>query len=288
MTSRCRERALWLCAALLGAWVFGRPPARAVETGREVLRVCADPNNLPFSNERGEGFENRLVERLAESLGLRVQYTWWPQRRGFLRNTLLRGACDVVPGLPTASERVAVTAPYYRSTYVFLYRRSLEPKPHSLDEPALRRLRIGVQLVGDDGANSPPAHALSRRGITRNLHGYLVMGDYAQSDPPARIVEAVARDEIDVAIVWGPLAGYFAPRQPAVLEWAPVQPQIDVPFLPFVFDVSMAVRPGDDALRAQLERFLRAQRGEVDALLAQYGVPRVDRTDPARGAAGAP
>jgi mxaJ protein len=263
-----------LCLALAAA-------TRASPSEPPVLRVCADPNNLPFSNARGEGFENRLAETIAHSLGARVEYTWWPQRRGFLRSTLLRGACDVVPGLPTATDMALTTVPYYRSTYVFVARDSLAPRPRSLDDPALRRLRIGVQLVGDDGANTPPVHALSRRGITHNLRGYLVTGDYGEESPPARIVEAVARGDVDVAIVWGPLAGWFAPRQRERLVLEPVEPQVDVPFLPFVFDVSMAVRRGDEALRDRLERALAAERRAIDALLADYGVPRVDRPAPA-------
>lgn len=249
------------------------------------LRVCADPNNLPFSNERGEGFENRLAELVARSFGARVEYTWWPQRRGFLRHTLLRGDCDVVMGLPTASELALTTRPYYRSTYVFVSRASLAERPHSFDDPALRRLRIGVQLVGDDGANTPPVHALTRRGI-RNLRGYMVAGDYREESPPARIVDAVAAGDVDVAIVWGPLAGWYAPRQRERLVVEPVEPQIDVPFMPFVFDVSMGVRRGEEALRERLEGTLAAEREAVDALLASYGVPRVDRPAPER--AGAP
>jgi mxaJ protein len=264
-----RSAAIAVALCLAGASAAGAAP--------RVLRVCSDPNNLPFSNARGEGFENRLAELVARSLGASVAYTWWPQRRGFLRNTLLRGECDVVAGLPTASDMALTTAPYYRSTYVFLSRASLAGAPRSFDDPALRRLRIGVQLVGDDGANTPPVDALSRRGITGNLRGYLVAGDYRQDSPPARIVEAVAKGEIDVAIVWGPLAGWFAPRQAEPLALTPVEPQIDVPFLPFVFDVSMAVRRGDDALREELDRTLAAERAAVDALLAAYHVPRVDR-----------
>jgi mxaJ protein len=260
---------------MLASLVWFAPPAEPAPAAAP-LRVCADPNNLPFSNERGEGFENRLAELLARSFGAKVEYTWWPQRRGFLRHTLLRGDCDVVLGLPTASELALTTRPYYRSTYVFVSRAGLAERPRSFDDPVLRRLRIGVQLVGDDGANTPPVHALTRRGIG-NLHGYLVAGDYGRESPPARIVEAVAAGDVDVAIVWGPLAGWFAPRQRERLVVEPVTPQVDVPFLPFVFDVSMAVRRGDEALRDRLERTLGAERAAVDALLAEYGVPRIDR-----------
>jgi mxaJ protein len=272
MCSRCRKGiallALALLAACSGKGVAPAPPVRE-------LRVCADPNNLPYSNRREEGFENRLAEMVARDLQARVSYTWWPQHRGFIRNTLKAGKCDVLLGLPSSVELAATTRPYYRSTYVFVSRRDRGLAVRSFDDPVLRRLRVGVQMIGDDGTNSPPAHALANRGIVDNVQGYSVYGDYSQPNPPARIVEAVAKGEVDLAVVWGPLAGYFAPRQGVPLALAPVSPQIDRPFLPFVFDVSMAVRRGDDGLRAELDSFIERRQGEIDALLDRYGIPRV-------------
>ncbi|MDQ3995815.1 MAG: substrate-binding domain-containing protein [Gemmatimonadota bacterium] len=251
-----------------------------------VLRICADPNNLPFSNDRREGFENKLAELVARQLGARVQYTWWAQRRGFVRNTLNAGTCDVLMGVPMSFELALPTRPYYRSTYVFVVRRDSKLRVSSFDDPVLRTVRVGVQLVGDDGANTPPAHALARRGVIENVRGYTVYGDYRRPNPPARIVEAVAAGEIDVAVVWGPLAGFFAPRQTVPLEMIPVSPQIDLPFLPFVFDISIGVRRGNDTLRAELERALRRRRAAVDSILADYHVPRVDRPVGQRGSDG--
>ena len=248
-------------------------PAGAV---RRELRVCADPNNLPFSNERGEGLENRLAELVARDLGARVRYTWWAQRRGFFRSTLNAGLCDLVPGMPASLELAWATRPYYRSSYVFLSRRDRGLAIRSFDDPALRTLRIGVQLIGDDYTNTPPAHALARRGITRQLVGYRVQGDYAKANPPAEIVEAVVRGDVDVAVVWGPLAGYFAARQRVPMVLTPVEPRIDLPFLPFVFDIAMGVRRGDTAFRATVESVLVRRRPEIDRLLAEYGVPRLD------------
>jgi mxaJ protein len=138
----------------------------------------------------------------------------------------------------------------------------------------LRRLKIGVHLVGDDGANTPPAHALSSRGVVGNVRGYMLYGDYAQPNPPARILDAVASGEIDLAIVWGPLAGYFAPRLNVPMEMVPVSPQVDVPFLPFVYDISMGVRREDTALKAEVDSILDLRRAEVNAILDGYGVPR--------------
>jgi mxaJ protein len=236
-----------------------------------VLRVCADPNNLPFSNAREEGFENRLASMLATDMGVALEYVWWPQRRGFVRNTLQAGACDVVMGVPSGFEPVLTTRPYYRSSYVFVSRRDRGLTLGSLDDPQLRRLRIGVQMIGDDFANSPPAHALSLRGIVRNVVGYSVLGDYARPNPPAAIVEAVAREQIDAAIVWGPLAGYFAARSVVPLTLSPVAPLPDQPALPFAFDISMGVRRGDEALRNRLDGFIRARQEEIEELLYTMG-----------------
>ncbi len=255
-----------LLAACIGC-VAARPP-------RE-LRVCADPNNLPYSNQRLEGFENRLAEMLARDLHATVRYTWWPEHRGFIRNTLKAGTCDVLLGLPSSVELAWTTRPYYRSTYVFVYRRDRGIAVRSLDDPALRQLRVGVQMIGDDGTNSPPAHALANRGVIRNVVGYSVYADYSRPNPPARIVEAVARGDVDVAVVWGPLAGYFAPREAAPLTLVPVSPQIDRPFLPFVFDMSMAVRRGDGKLHDELDAWIERRQAAIDALLDRYGVPRV-------------
>ncbi len=241
-----------------------------------VLRVCADPNNLPFSNARGQGFENRIATMLASDLGARVEYTWWAARRGFLRNTLNAHRCDVVIGLPTSIELALTTQPYYRSSYVFVTRHDRGLHIESFDDRQLRRLRIGVPMVSDDGANAPPAHALARRGLVRNLVQYSVYGDYREDTPPAALVNAVANGDVDVAAAWGPLAGYFAARQKTRLDLLPVEPQVDTPFLPFVFDISMAVRRDDRARRDVIDAFLTRNKPRIDAVLAEFHVPRLD------------
>lgn len=260
------------------------PQVAAVVRPSGVLRVCADPNNLPFSNQRGEGFENKIAELLAQDLGERVEYTWWAQRRGFFRNTLRAGTCDIVIGVPAAFEMALTTRPYYRSTYVFLTRKDRHLNLASFDDPTLKKLKIGVQIIGDDFSNAPPAHALSRRNIVGNVKGYTVYGDYSQPNPPARIVDAVAKGDVDVAIVWGPLAGYFAKQSHVPLAIVPVSPQIDQPFLPFVFDISMGVRRDDQELRDQVEQVLEKRRDEIDRILASYGIPRVDQEKGGTGA----
>ena len=267
-----------LRVALAAAALLAVAAAQAPAGAKRVLRVCADPNNLPFSNERREGFENRLAELVAKELGARLEYVWWAQRRGFIRNTLAAGECDVVFGVPSRFERVLATAPYVRSSYVFVSRHTISPPITSLDDPRLRTLRIGVHLIGDDYTNTPPAHALARRGIVRNVAGYTIYGDYREPNPPARIIEAVGRGDIDVAIVWGPFAGYFAPRERTKLRITPVTPASDGPAIPFQFDISVGVRRGNDSLRSELDAVLARRKKEIRGVLADYGVPMIERT----------
>jgi mxaJ protein len=247
----------------------------AAASSHPVLRVCADPNNLPFSNRRGQGFENKIAERLAHALGAELQYTWWAQRRGFVRSTLKAGACDVIMGVPATLEMVAHTQSYYRSSYVFATALG-RPAIRSFDDPALRRLRIGVPLIGDDGANPPPEQALARRGIIDNVAGYSVYGDYTQPDPALDLLQALARGDIDVATVWGPFAGYFARRRHVPLAITPVFPDHD-DGVPMVFDITLGIRhgPGDEALRQRLDHALRAERVPIERILDDYGIPRL-------------
>jgi mxaJ protein len=263
-------RVLPLLALLLAA----DAPAVTASGQTRALRVCADPNNLPFSNQREEGFENRLATLIANDLGRRVEYTWWAQRRGFVRNTLRAGACDLIPGIPAGFEPLATTAAYYRSTYVFVARAALGPPIESFDDPRLRRLTIGVHLIGDDYANPPPVAALARRGIVRNVRGYTIYGDYREPNPPARLIDAVARAEVDVAIVWGPLGGYFGSRA-AGLRVTPVPATEAESGIPFVFAIAMGLRPADSALAREIDAVLARRGPEIRRILQQYHVPLI-------------
>ena len=248
------------------------PKQKTIPASTTALRVCADPNNLPFSNKDGEGFENKIAELIAGEMHLPVEYTWWAQRRGFFRNTLRAGECDVVMGVPASFELAATTRPYYRSTYVFVTRADRRIDIRSLDDPKLHELKIGVQLIGDDGANAPAVHALNRRGIVENIKGYTVYGDYAQESPPSQIVNAVEKSEVDIGIVWGPLAGFHAREKGLLLT--PVSPEIDLPYLPFVYDISVGVRRGEDDLLSKIDSILAKRRGDIDEILDEYHVPR--------------
>ncbi len=259
---------------LLGAAILTAPAVRAAQG---ELRVCADPNNLPFSNDRGEGFENKLAELIAADLDRTVSYVWWAQRRGFIRQTLKAGRCDVVMGMPAGLDMVATTRPYYRSTYVFVSRTDRHLALASIADPRLQQLRIGVHLIGNDGFNTPPAHALGEQGIVANVVGYLIYGDYREPNPPARLIEAVARKEVDLAAVWGPVAGYFAPRSAVPLQLHAIEDTDRFPPFAFQYDIALAVRKDDGELLAQLDRVLLKERSRIDALLAEYGVPVVAR-----------
>ena len=244
--------------------------ARAQE---RVLRVAADPNNLPFSNQRLEGFENKIAELIARELHAKIQYEWHAQRRGFFRETLKQGDVDLVLGVPAHFDMALTTAPYYRSTYVFVSRKDRHLNVSSFDDPKLRELKIGVQLIGNDGRDTPPAHALATRGIINNVRGFTLYGDYAKPNPPARIMEAVGEGNVDLAIVWGPLAGFFAKQSKVPLELAPVAPEKDGE-LRFAFDVSLGVKKSNVELKSQLDKILSEHRDEIDCILDNYNLPR--------------
>jgi mxaJ protein len=242
---------------------------------RPVLRVCGDPNNLPFSNERREGFENKIAAVLADELHARLEYSWAPEWRGFIRKTLNAGRCDLLMGVPADNDRVLTTRPYYTSTYVFLTRRDRHLTIRSFDDPELRRLRIGVHFIGDDYVNPPPAHALARRHIVDNVVGYSIYGDYSKPDPPAELVHAVARGDVDVAVIWGPFAGYFGAREPVPMSVVPVRPAEDPPGLHFTFAIAAGVRRTDTVLRAKIDRALVRRHAAIERILRGYKIPLV-------------
>ncbi len=240
------------------------------------LRVCSDPNNMPFSNRDQQGFENKIAELIAQDWGLPLVYNWFPQRRGFVRASLNARRCDLVIGVPSGYDPLATTKPYYRSTYVFVYPADKGWDITSLDDPMLKKLKIGVNLIGDDYANPPPVQALADRGVL-GLKGYSVYGDYSKDSPPHEIVDAVGRGEIDIAIVWGPLAGYYAKHEPILLKVVPLPPS-GREDLPFSFDVSMGVRRKDKDLLAKLEDTLARRQADIRKILEEFSVPVVTPT----------
>lgn len=281
MNGRLQSACLLGClfALLVPAFAFARhtryPGATPAKTD-SLLRVCADPNNLPFSNRAEQGFENKLARMAGQSLGKQVQFTWWAQGKKFLRDTLNARRCDVVMGLPTDDHAYGVltTQPYYRSSYVLVYRADAGYQLKSLNDPRLRTLQIGVHATGDDWVDLPGGATLAHRGIVKNVHVYKLFADYGRTNPSADLIEAVADGDVDVAIAWGPLAGYFATREPVKLAVVPLKHTQTI--LRFQFSISMAVRHGDTALRDKLDAFLKNHRAAIHALLADYGVPQLD------------
>jgi mxaJ protein len=239
------------------------------------LRVCADPNNLPYSNDKAEGFENRIASVIAAELNDTLVYFWAAQRRGFVGNTLNAGLCDVIIGTAAIDGVLLTYPPYYRSIYTAVTQLAVPPIL-SFDDTRLRELTVGVELVGGDGAMSVPGAALASRGLTRNVRGFSVFGDYNTASPLSAIVEAVAAEYVELAFVWGPVAGYFASQQSVPLRVTPLAMQFDGPDRPLAFDIYMATRLDEGALRLELERAIAKRRSEIDAILAAYYVPRVD------------
>jgi mxaJ protein len=244
---------------------------------KKQFRVCADPESMPLSNRRLEGFENKIASLIATELGATPTYVWWGQRRGFVRNTMnasiKEARCDVMISVPAGYDLVQPTKPYYRSTYVFVYPKAKGWHLQSLDDPILKKLKIGVHLFGDDYENPPPVHELSKRGVVDNVVGFDTF--YSAKNPPSALIDAVASGKVDVAIVWGPAGGYFAMHQRVPMEVTPVPSgKTD---LPFAFDISLGVRKGDEALKKQLEQVLDRKQLEIQKILKDYGVPLLDR-----------
>jgi mxaJ protein len=256
---------------LLAALVFAVGTACADGSPHRLV-VCADPNNLPFSNREQQGFENRIIDLVAKDLGARISYVWWAQRRGYVRGTLNEARCDIWPGIAAGVDMVATTRPYYRSTYVFVTRADTPLEHLTLDDSRLKRVSIGVQMIGNNAMNTPPAHAIASRGIIDNVHGYMLYGDYSRPNPAATIVTAVANSEIDVALVWGPVAGYFAHRSATPLRIDAVTPAADSRW-PMVYDIAMGIRRGDYALVDQVNAVLERERPTIEAILKTYHVP---------------
>ena len=261
--------------ATLGALALGQPAAaqRPGPLRPGVLRVCADMDNLPFSNRKGEGYENKIAELIANAWNSKLEYTWWPIRRGYYR--MLNGTyCDVIIESPAGLDQAGSTKPYYRASYAFVSRKGSGLEDiNSLADPRLKKLRIGVNLfVSTDGEHSPPEMALSRYGVVGNLKGYNT--SYDENIRPEDIINGVVKKDVDVAIVWGPMAGYFVKKAPVPLVLTPIAVERDsATGFPMQYNIGMAVRRKDRALRDSLQTLLDRKAPEIQAILKDYGVP---------------
>ena len=277
MSSRFRD---WLVAATLIAAALmlaafapahAAPSAdRAADSAGAPLRVCADPDNLPYSRADGSGFELAVARLVARDLHRPLEVAWVPQMRGFVRKSLGEGLCDALLGVPAGYERVLATRPYYRSSYVIVTRADAADPLRSLDDPRVTALTIGVQLVGDDPSTTPPGLALASHGAVEHVVGYPVLGEKPSAE---RATSDVAAGRLDAAVLWGPQAGYFAARSPVAVRVARAEPPRGSD-LRFDFAIAMGVRRGDSALRDALDGALARRAGDIREILAQYAVPQ--------------
>ena len=236
-----------------------------------LIRVCADPDNMPSSNDKGEGYENKIAELLAKELSAKLTYVWYPTRRGYFR--ILNGRyCDLAVEVPAGLDMTGATKPYFRSGYVFVTRQGsgLEDIA-SLADPRLKKLKIGINIYTSDAENSPPAMALSHYGVVGNLTGYSTF--FSDQVRPEDIIKGVSHKDVDLAIAWGPLAGYFAKQSPVPLVLTPVPATDSLGNFPFQYNIGIAVRRSDKEFRDSLEAVLDRRRPDIEAILKEYNVP---------------
>ena len=278
-------------AALLLALALAPAVAQDKPAERKALRVCQDPNNLPFSNLAGEGIENRIAELFGKALGLPVTYYSFPQRLAFIRNTLRYKLpdqdypCDIVMGVPVGYDQVSVTQPYYRSTYalVFAPGHGLEQVRSAADFLALDRARLAKLRIGVYD-RSPASEWLNMHGLIDSGVPYQIMNADPQQYPGEIIERDLASGKLDVAIVWGPIAGYFAKRiKTPQLSVVPLKSE---PGVRMDFQMAMGVRYGEREWKQQVEALIEAKRAEIGAILADYGVPLVADADASPPRAG--
>lgn len=269
-----------LCAAFVA--LLGRDAsfAQAPETpdlsielvDPKVLRVCADPHNLPFSNEKGEGFENKLAELLAAKLDKKLAYAFYPQATGFVRNTLGAHRCDVIVGFPQGDELVQGTNPYYRTAYALISKRGggLDDVT-TLADPRLKDKRIGIV------AGTPPATNMAVNGLMMNAKPYALVVDTRIDSSAEAMIKDVRSGEIDIGVLWGPMAGYYARQADPPLVVVPLVKETAGPRL--AFRIGMGVRAADQNWKRLLNRFIQENQPAITALLLGYGVPLLDEND---------
>ena len=238
----------------------------------KVLRVCADPNNLPFSNEKGEGFENRIAELLAAKLDKTLAYVWYPQATGFVRNTLGAHRCDLIPGFPLGDELVQSTNPYYRTAYALVIKPGAGLDDlDTLTDPRLREKRIGIV------AGTPPATYLAVNGLMRNAKPYPLVVDTRVDSSAQAMMRDLASGEIDMGVLWGPMAGYYAKQANPPMRVKLLLKDAGGP--PLAFRIAMGVRPADQNWKRLLNRLIAENQGDINRLLLGFGVPLLDEKD---------
>ena len=248
-------------------------PASSLElVDPHVFRVCADPRNLPFSNEAGEGFENKLAELFAKKLDKKIAYAWYPGATGFVRNTLNVHKCDVIMGFPQGSDFAQVTNPYYRTAYALIFKPgSGLDGVDSLDDPILKTKRIGIV------AGTPPATYMAKKGLLAKAKSYPLTIDTRFDSTSHAMIDDLGSGDIGVGILWGPIAGYYAKSANPKLSIAPLTKEQGGPRL--AFRIGMGVRSSDQEFKRLLNRMIQENQHEIDAILLSFGVPLLDEKD---------
>ncbi len=279
-----------LSRALAAAILFAAAPAFAQHMGpdfgakgddnqgsielvdQKTLRVCADPNNLPFSNDKGEGFENRIAEFLAKKIGKSLAYSYYPGATGFVRNTLNAHLCDVILGMPQGNDLVQPTNPYYRTTYAIVTRAGSElDGVTSLDDPRLKEKPRRIGLV----ANTPPGNVLAMNGLMASVKPYPLMVDTRVESSGAAMTHDLEKGEIDIALLWGPIAGYYAKHSSEKLN---VTPLPETPGARMAFRIGFGVRHADQNWKRELNTLIAQNKAELERILLDYGVPLLDES----------
>jgi quinoprotein dehydrogenase-associated probable ABC transporter substrate-binding protein len=277
---RCRLSLCISCTAIAAMFLSGKVLAQAVERpdlsieliDPKVLRVCADPSNMPFSTDKGEGFENKLAELVANKLGKGLSYSFYPQAPGFVRNTLGAHKCDVIMGIPQGDDLVQVTNPYYRTAYALVFKQGhgLEGVD-TLGDPRLKGKRIGVV------AGTPPGNNMTVNGLMANAKPYPLVVDTRVDSSAAAMMHDLVAGDIDAGVLWGPMAGYYAPQSTPAVTVVPLVKETAGPRL--AYRIAMGVRYADQEWKRQLNRTIQDNQPAINKLLLSFGVPMLDEND---------
>ena len=242
------------------------------EIDKTALRVCADPAAMPNSNDKGEGFENKIAELIAADLGVHVQYEWFPQATGFVRNTLRAGKCDVIIGYPQGNDEVQTTNPYYKSAWALVTKQgSPLAGVKNFRDPALKDKKIGIQV------GAPPGNSMALNGLMGHARPYSLMEDRRYGSAPEKMIADLKSGEIDAAVLWGPVASYYAKKEDAAVSVTPLVAENQGPRLTFY--ITMGVRARDQEWKRKLNGLLAKHQDEINKILLSYGIPILDEQD---------
>ncbi|MDZ4790632.1 MAG: substrate-binding domain-containing protein [Hyphomicrobiales bacterium] len=239
---------------------------------KTTLRVCSDPGNLPLSNMAGEGYENKIAELIAKELDVPVGYTWFPQATGFVRQTLRAGRCDIIMGFVQGDELVQNTNHYLRSAYVIVFKKDTGLDGLvNLDDERLKGKKIGII------AGAPPADVMAINGLIGNSRPYALVIDRRFESPSEQMIKDLEKGEIEAAILWGPIGGYYAKRASVAMTVQPLVNETKGPRQ--AYRITFGVRPNDQDWKRELNKLISKNQKQINAILLEYGVPLLDEQD---------